>query len=58
MAFININLKGKYTLKCLKVIVFAIIVPSMIFTFYVIIFQTEKIEKISKLFYNPIIGSG
>lgn len=58
MGLININLNGKYTLKCLKFLVFWVVIPILIITVYLILFQTEKLISLLKIIYDPITGSG
>lgn len=58
MGLINIKLKGKYTLECLKFLVFSVVIPILLVSFYLIVFQTEKLMAILKTIYNPITGSG
>lgn len=58
MSIVNIKLKGKYTLKCLKFIVFTVIMPITIITFYLVVYQTEKLKTILEVIYNPVLGSG
>jgi len=58
MGLIDIKLKGKHTLKCLKFIVYKVVLPILGLFFYLIIFQTEKLKTILQIVFNPITGSG
>jgi len=49
MGLVNIKLKGKYTLRCLKFLVFWFFIPFLIASIYLIVFQTEKIEILLKV---------
>lgn len=47
---INMNLKGKYTLKCLRFLVFWIVFPLMLFIVYRFKFEYEKLKGLIELF--------
>lgn len=58
MSLVNINLKGKHTLKCLKFLVFWVILPIISIILFLIIFQTEKLLSLLRIIYDPFAGSG
>ena len=57
MGLLNIKLKGKYTLKCIKFLVFWIFIPLLFTSLYLMIFQTEKLELILKIIFHPVVDS-
>ncbi|MAB48637.1 MAG: hypothetical protein CMC05_08405 [Flavobacteriaceae bacterium] len=49
MGLINIGLKGKYTLRCLKFIVYKVIYPLMGILILLFLFEFEKLKEILKI---------